>query len=115
MAKLASLKAQTRLLDRRPADQIRARLVAAGLATTAAQAAAIRLLAVVPLLLALGLGIAKFNVGVSRHRPVGFLGVLLAAASVVTLFLLFRPARTTRAPEPERGVRGSGLARGIAR
>jgi uncharacterized protein (TIGR04222 family) len=56
-------------------------------------------LAVAPLLVVGGVGVARLVAGMSNGKPVGFLLMALIGVGVATLILLFRPVRITRAGE----------------
>jgi len=80
----------------RPAlAEIRDRLIGLGLVVADGQAWATRLVSSAPLLAVLALGILKFIVGMTRHRPVGFLFWLCALSyGIAVILLCVRPHRS---------------------
>lgn len=79
------------------AARIEQQLVARGLVMERGEKFRLGLLAAVPLLLLLGLGIAKVQVGLSRDRPVGFLIVFLIVTAIAVLLRVFLTSRRTKA------------------
>ena len=80
----------------RPAlAEIRDRLIGLGLVVADGQAWATRLVSSAPFLAVLALGILKFIVGMTRHRPVGFLFWLCALSyGIAVILLCVRPHRS---------------------
>lgn len=81
----------------RHADGVRARLVDNDLLMDAATALQMRFWQTLPYFLLIGLGIAKLIVGEARHRPVGFLVMLLVLTAVLAVFRFAVVDRRTRA------------------
>lgn len=75
---------------------IREKLEALGLCVNSSQLMAYRLKALVLFAVPLVLGIAKMQVGLERHKPVGYLTMLLIVTAVVAVGHLIAP-RVTRA------------------
>jgi uncharacterized protein (TIGR04222 family) len=80
----------------RHADGVRSRLVADDLLTDAATALQMRFWQTLPYFLLIGFGIAKLMVGEARHRPVGFLTLLLVLTAVLALIRFVAVDRRTR-------------------
>ena len=75
--------------------EIRDRLIGLGLVVADGQAWATRFASSAAVLAVLALGMMKISVGMTRHRPVGFLVILCAMTAVIGLALLVvRPHRS---------------------
>ncbi|MEQ1499363.1 MAG: TIGR04222 domain-containing membrane protein, partial [Novosphingobium sp.] len=71
------------------------RLEASGLVLGAGQVLQLRLVAIVPLLLAFAFGAVRVAIGTSGGKPVGFLAVLLVATAGLAIWRFVRTARLT--------------------
>ena len=82
-----------------------------GLALSGVERFQVGLLSVLPLLFLAALGVAKMFVGVSRDRPVVFLGFFLFATLVaIVMFLSKTPRRTLSGDAAIRGLRAENAA-----
>jgi uncharacterized protein (TIGR04222 family) len=79
------------------AARIEQQLVARGLVMERGEKFRLGMLAAIPLLLLLGLGWAKLQVGIARDRPVGFLVVFLIVTAITVLLRVFLTSRRTKA------------------
>jgi uncharacterized protein (TIGR04222 family) len=70
------------------------RLQNLGLLVNANQAKVVQFIPALPIFAVLLLGIAKIGVGISRHKPVGFLVILCIITAIVGLFMLREPHRS---------------------
>jgi uncharacterized protein (TIGR04222 family) len=84
-------------LARALAEPMAQRLRSADMALSRAQAAKVRLFPAGLILLVLLIGIAKIQVGLSRHRPVEILVILCVLTAVAALIFAVMPAYRTRA------------------
>ncbi|NEQ89076.1 MAG: TIGR04222 domain-containing membrane protein, partial [Moorea sp. SIO2I5] len=77
-------------------DQIRDRLTDLNLLLTKDQAKSAQQYPALPLFAVLLLGISKIIVGISRHKPVGFLIILCVITAIIGLFFLVVPVNRSR-------------------
>ncbi|NEO20691.1 MAG: TIGR04222 domain-containing membrane protein [Moorea sp. SIO4A5] len=77
-------------------DQIRDRLTDLNLLLTEDQGKSAQQYPALPLFAVLLLGISKIIVGISRHKPVGFLIILCAMTAIMGLFFLVVPVKRSR-------------------
>ncbi|NET84114.1 MAG: TIGR04222 domain-containing membrane protein [Moorea sp. SIO1F2] len=77
-------------------DQIRDRLTDLNLLLTKDQAQSAQQYPALPLFAVLFLGISKIIVGISRHKPVGFLIILCVITAIIGLFFLVVPVNRSR-------------------
>ncbi|NEN97810.1 MAG: TIGR04222 domain-containing membrane protein [Moorea sp. SIO3I7] len=77
-------------------NQIRDRLTDLNLLLTKDQAQSAQQYPALPLFAVLFLGISKIIVGISRHKPVGFLIILCVITAIIGLFFLVVPVNRSR-------------------
>ena len=82
---------------REEGDRMREVLIQRGLMIRKGDAFAIGIGSALPLIVLLILGATKYNIGVERERPVGFLAAFLIFATIVTLFRVAKVDRRTKA------------------
>lgn len=78
------------------ADRIERDLIARGLLMERSEARELGLYAALPLFLLLGLGAIRWQLGVARDRPVGFLTGLMVATVIAALLRVFAVDRRTK-------------------
>lgn len=83
-------------------------LVEAGLLTDASQALRVRLMAIIPMLLIVLLGVYRLRVGEAEGEPIGILAVLIVAGLAVIVWRLLSGMRRTR--EGERAMKDARQA-----
>lgn len=81
---------------RAPAAAIEQRLVRSGMMIDKASMMPLRLLPAVPFLLLIGFGAIKWQIGVARDKPVGFLVALLVVTAVIALIRMLVVDRRTK-------------------
>ncbi len=80
-----------------PATAMKLRLIRSGLMIDEATALQLRFWQALPYLLLIGFGVIKWQIGVARDRPVGFLIALLAVTAVMALVRFLAVDRRTKA------------------